>query len=568
MNENHPKEHNNAAHDMSGDTSGMPAYFDISGLHDVVSDYENGKLYIKTAKVVGELPALLLKGRVTERYFIYDRQIEKHLQFSEQISNHLYFSWLRDAQEALVDAINLSTHHGQSHFRRLEKWYKQAQGEDKALRSNADFLYFSFSAFMAERFHDIPEVWCDEKEGHDGSGALLALGFLLQAQEAADEAVRHHTNGTYHSFPPADFEKAAWGTAYMCLHHSYPDNMPSTNDVIQNGIMQPKKMLEAAEVLKNAVNNKRIERGKAPFAAIEDVFPALKKIERVIRQITDGTIRIPKFSEAEIEGLKKQTRLFAAADKLDSNFPPDLSAVRTFLTQPERVFYKRLESGQEGISPDEELDMRIERCGNHVAVCDFDRFLYEITRIKTFDGVSPKINYWYAYALRGKGRFLTGAIGPLLHGDGSRFLRAYDHLEKDMIEAVLVKADYGVTEAMRIAESIQATGDFKRVKQLLQENGFTTDTYVQMLLQIHKERNDVERIVAYKIQTIEAENITPDEKIRIMSLIKRARERQDAGLGNVPGPIFNTDHDVMPYQGYLPIQVTKIPPGSINKPER
>ena len=534
--------------------SGSPSYFDESGLRAPVESIEEGKLYQKVAiDLAQELPLLMHNGKIRPEYFTEDFQRERHFQFSERLSNTLNDWFISDASDELVNSLERSPHHGRDHFRRLEKWYKKAQKEDKAMRSNPNYIYFSPSAFVAMRFHDLLEVWSGQKEGHDAAGGLFAFGYMLQSQGIADKVVEKHGYGGRESFPHNDWVKLAWGAAFICLNHSLPDEMHTTEYLMQHGLLDSKDLLNGAEVMLKEANIKRKREGKTLFASIREFFPEFALISETLTHIKDGTLESPLFTQNEIEGLKKQTRVFAAADKLDSNFPPDLSADRTFLTRPERAFYVRIEGN---LSAKDELEERIQGGSRHESPCDLDRLLFEITRTKTFDGVSNSLSYWYAQALREKGKFLNDSITLLLEHNGSGFMSAYDHLERDMTEAVLAKAGYGDSDAKSKATEVYQKDDHKQIVGILHDLGYKSDSYLDMIFRIRKERRDVTGIVNAKIRSVIDAAITPEEKTRIKELLYLARIRQHEGLGWIPGPTL--PEDMTPYKGYLLIRLTKL----------
>jgi hypothetical protein len=336
----------------------------------------------------------------------------------------------------------------------------------------------------------------------------------------------------------------AWAAPFMCLHHTRPELMPRT-ELLVHGLFNPQELLQSVE--KTAAKH---------GMTLEQYFPPYEIIRSTIELIRDGKLTVPTFTQGEIKGLELHTRFFAAADKLDSNHPPDLSAVRTFQTNPDRPFVIRPERN---VSLEEELKMRIDRCDQGEAPDDFSRLVYEIKRTHAFDGVSPVLHAWYADALRGKGAFLDGAISALLDDDGSGFLFAYDHLEIDMTRAILTKAGYTRDVAIsHVKKAIDSKHPEPYITNLLRDKGYAPDAYYSLLDRIEEERKEAAKIIYKKILSLHKMEIKPEEKVRIKALLSLAREQQDKELGYTPGSIYSGEF--APYDGYLYIHLTKLNP--------
>ena len=114
-----------------------------------------------------------------------------------------------------------------------------------------------------------------------------------------------------------------------------------------------------------------------------------------------------------------------------------MSAARTVLTRPDRDFYT--DNGRDEKLNDE-FNARVSDGKGHESSCDLNRLLFELTRIGSFEGISPWINVRYSRALLHKGEFLYNAIRGFLEGDFQSYLQAYEDLEDDMTRTVLVKA--------------------------------------------------------------------------------------------------------------------------------
>jgi hypothetical protein len=527
---------------MSEHSGGHDAYFQAFGFGDTSEAFTQGKFYAEAFGNLGKgLHQALRRNKTLKEYFTRDYQIEHYLQFSEQLSNMVY-EHLADEPSGrlLINAMESDPQHGYEHTRRLEKWYKADLKHDKAFRSNPEVLYFSPSAFMGTRFHDIVEVINGIKEGHSEASGLFALGYLLQSRHLANEAVSGFNNEQRNEFPLHDWMKMAWGTAFICIHHTRPEQMPSTEDIMIQGVFNPEELLSLVE-----------KTAKEHHMPIEKYFPPYKLIRETIQKIQDGALEIPVFTKEEIEGLKLQTRLIAAVDKLDSNYPPDLSAVRTFLTKPDRPFFLRIEGA---LSLEEELQERPLRCRYQEAQCDFDRYLYEITRTQVFEGVSPILSVWYADALREKGVFLDEAISALLNGDGSNFLSPYEHLEKDMTLVILEKIGRNDITIRGNAQRAIDDQNHKFIIHALREKGYSAESYMSLLLRIRGERIKVENIVSKKILSLHQQRVTDKEKERIRALVSLARQQQYRELAWVPG----IQKDVEPpYSGYLYVRLEK-----------
>ena len=541
------------------------SYLSISKGIAQYRDYKDGKLWQQVYGVMGgSLVQLLAEGKILPEYFQQDYATEVHFQLSEQIANWININLLAEPEcQSLREKLNESPDHGRDHFRRLEKWYKKAQAKDKSIRTDTAYLYFSPSAFLSEKMHDLVESYSGQKEKHDGAAALMALGYVLRSLPLAHDVVRDFSDGKYTDFPSEEWVKIAWGTAFMCLHHSKPELMPSTDDLLARqapaddgnkpiGIFDPKELLNAAEYMMQEANKKKLAQEETPFRTVEEFFPPYALIRTTIQAIQNGTLEVPVFNELEIEGLKKQTRLFAAADKLDSTYPADLSAVRTFQTRPERVFFLRMEREME---LEEELEERIKRGAGHESPCDLDRFLFEMTRTKTFDDMSLIVKRWYANGLRMKAQFLYEGISALLESDSAIFLRAYEHMERDMARAILIKAGYEEGLAAGIATIHDRDLRRVEVEDRLESQRFDPGEYEAVLYRIRDERARVESIINNKMNSLFQMDITVEEKERIRKLLVLARVRQSEGLRWMPGPTAN---EPLPYVGYILVQLTKI----------
>lgn len=527
-------------------------------------DYRESKYWTQAYGVLGSaLLDLMAKGDILPEYFQKDFSIELHFELSEHIALWLSHNLLAAPEsQSLRKALDQSPDHGEDHFRRLGKWYKKGQAVDKMIRADVGYLYFSPSAFIAKHTHDLVETYSGQKEKHDGTDALLALGHTLQSIDLVDAALSDFSNGKFSEFPRDDWNKVAWGAAFICQHHSRPELMPSTEDLLEMqsrkegqlgyvGIVDPLRLLKDAEYMLEEANGKRLERGEKAFTSIEEFFPPFRLIRDFIQQIRDGVVEIPQFDEKEIEGLKKQTRLFAAADKLDSTYPAELSAVRTFQTRPDRPFFVRLEGD---MTLEAELRERIRLGSGHESPCDFDRLIFEMTRVKTFTEIGIVVQRWYANGLRSKGKFLKEAISRLIDGDGDVFLQTYENLEGDMAGALLKKAGYASDYSGYVVRLKDKAMRRKEVEEALAVEGFDPRIFEAVLYRIRSERGVIGNIIDKKIQQIFALGLTSDEKHRIRTLLSMARVMQDEGLSWIPGP---ATENPIPYDGYIHVRLTR-----------
>jgi hypothetical protein len=528
-------------------TENTPGHSVFSLFKEKKDNFFQGKYFQSAVERMGgkSVDKIIESERVPKEYFAEDRQIELYLKFFEQLSNWVNENLLDDpAAASLNKATEGNSHHGYDHIRRLEKWYKAALANDKELRSNADFLFFSPAAFMSMRFHDSVEVVNNIKNGHNKAGALFALGYLLQSRHLADEEVSIVTDKKQDTFPENEWIKMAWATAFMCLHHSTPEQLPSIDDVSKNGLFDLKELLLSIE---------NIARGFD--MSLEEYFPPYALIQETLQRVREGEFQAPVFTKGEIDGLFQQTRLFSACDKLDSNLPPDLSAIRTLQTSADRrPFFVRLEGNQ---SLEDELKTRFDGCVDQEGPCDFDRLLYEITRTESFKGVSPILSIWYADALQKKAMFVDRATSAFLEGDNAEFLSAYEHLEMDMTEAILQKAEVSESEAEACLSEKDDNERHISVATLLSEKmGRSADSYWAMLDRIRREREAFTRILSNKTNSMRRLGITKKDEVRMKKLIALARRQQERGLSWIPASRGGVD--IPPYSGYYYIKLRKV----------
>lgn len=505
---------------------------------------------------------LLRSDRLSARYFETDKLVEDHLNFSETLANLanddlLNNPWTWDAGEILEENLD----HGFNHIRRIEKWYKLFYEKDKSLRSDIYSLYFTPSVYMADRFHDLIEVTTKRKTGHDIAAALLALGYL-------SSLTKFLTGTGAREIPIDDWEKIIWGTTFICHHHSRPESSLKsvTPDQLKDGdILNPQQMLEATKEMAR----------KADHSDIYTFFPAFNLIKETVTEIEEGKFRhSPWFSKnelremiqvdteqaplmvdeiyerekREIEGLVKQAFLFSAADKLDGLFPDDLSTSRTTLTRPERDFYVR--TAEQFDSLEKEFNHRVEDGGGPESSCDFNRLLFEISRVGTYEGISGWLSYIYSYLLEEKGRHMLKVIPAFIEGSFWPYMDAYDNLERDTIRALLVKSGVSALDAKMVSTErrefmISETG------RLLSQRGYSRKLLDRLLEKIGDEKYDVSGALIGKYDKLQGINFTDKDRDHILELLNLAISIQKSKLIKYHGSLDG----VPPYSSYYAINL-------------
>lgn len=407
---------------------------------------------IRNPKIIDRL----MRGQVATS----DAAAESIFESSEHMGNAIFDTILRDP--SAVDRENVPLHdvfedhidHGYSHLRRVEKWYKLIQHEDHAGRLDEAYQRFSLSAFLAIKTHDLVYLGSHIKEHHAQAGALFMLGYLL---DHYDELAVNSEHGIQMNH--TEWEKVAWGTAFIIAHHTKPETIRA--DIVDTGpiegILDPGELLTTVEAY-CASNG----------LSISDYFPPYNSIISTLGKVTNGTLTAPRFTQQEIQGLVKQAKFMAVADKLDTTYPPELVVPRTLETKPERPFflplsdyylmeiankqgneYDPVSSAQlqsrdphlalkhfarsklglnidpDTMSPQQLIDCEIAVRGwfaaEGIALCDMDRFLFELARSDMFHGVSAFVSRFIPDVQRKKASFLRNAVERFVNGDPTAF---------------------------------------------------------------------------------------------------------------------------------------------------
>ena len=328
------------------------------------------------------------------------------------------------------------------------------------------------------------EVYSNQKEGHDSAAALLALGVMSEAKDVVQGFIGGYA-GKGH-FPDKDYEKLTRATVYMCGNHSKPEDM-----VLQQILLDPIKLLETAEKM-------AAKAGKDLY----EFFPPYTIMSKTIEAIKNGSFKTTGSQEwtlQDVEALQLITRVLASGDKLDGYIPEGLSAARTVLTRPDRDFYT--DNGRDEKLNDE-FNARVSDGKGHESSCDLNRLLFELTRIGSFEGISPWINVRYSRALLHKGEFLYNAIRGFLEGDFQSYLQAYEDLEDDMTRTVLVKA--GVSRGA-IADVFKFSGAYRHEKviHLLNDNHINPQIIDTLLYGLRSESRGVADSLAQKYEKLQ-----------------------------------------------------------------
>lgn len=507
------------------------SYLNLSGLHGEKNEF--GKLHEYASLLFDARALKALIQVVSPDYFSHDKQIEDHLQLCEGLSNTIN-RWFLDQPvcSELLMKVETNPDHGYSHFRRVEKFIKEIFAKDKSLRNREDLLYFVPALYLAIRFHDLVEVYSNQKEGHDSAAALLALGVMREAKDVVQGFIGGYA-GKGH-FPDKDYEKLTWATVYMCRHHSKPEDMPS-----QKIHLDPAELLADAEKM-------AAKTGKN----LDHFFPPYLIMSKTIEEIRNGALDMRGLKEwklQDVEALQLMTRILAAGDKLDGYIPEGLSAARTVLTRPERDYYVEAEDYKD---LREEFDTRVLDGKAHESNCDLNRLLFELTRTGSFEGISPWINVRYSRALLHKGEFLYKAIRGFLEGDFQSYLQAYEDLEEDMIRTVLVKI--GVSKgAIADVFKFSDAPRHKMVVQLLKDNHINPQIIDTLLYGLRGESLRVADSLAQKYKKLQG-NLNGKTKEKILKLVEMAIDIQRKQVVKYPGPLEKLKP---PYNGYYSINV-------------
>lgn len=419
-------------------------------------------------------------ANIPARIFEADDRSKTHLLFCERLANNINQEFFADPlNKELRDSVDTNLDHGYNHFRRVEKWYKEIIKNSPELRGNVPFLYFAPDGFLAVRFHDLVQLHTGQKTGHDAAAALLSLGFLLSPEHLENPPI-----------PRSDWEKIAWGSAFVIRHHSDPEvtkELPSAD--FRNGkYLDPQTLLAETEAMAEKA-------GKNLY----DFFPPFESVAPVIEAIRQGEIkRPPPLTDSEAKGLLSQTLIFAAADKMDSLHPAELSSTRTILTMPNRRLYVQYE---EPFAEGSELAHRAAKGGSHGARTDFDRYLYEITRHEPFVGQSAWLSNVYNKVMLTKATFLRQAFPALLSGDFGPILDVYDRLERDTVMHLLRRANVAGDTIHHIDSAYKVRQNFLTVARVtLREQGYDDRLIDSYLERIGQEKDLVQRAIEAKYE--------------------------------------------------------------------
>src|SRR3989344_2063366 len=217
-------------------------------------------------------------------YFARDEKIRAHLIASEIFSNML-FNQLLDRPEAgnLREQVEGNIHHGFRHTRRVEKWFKTIMANDVELRHYPLIQNYSLPAFLAIRLHDIVQVANGQKESHDEASGLFALGYFLR-EEVINHIVKlSHVNSNPNPLTADDCIKMAWALSFMCLQHSKPEDIPSTDILYRDGLIDLPKVLE---VVSTTAQSKSM--------TLLDFFPSYSLITTFLESTRSGQIQQPE----------------------------------------------------------------------------------------------------------------------------------------------------------------------------------------------------------------------------------------------------------------------------------
>lgn len=525
---------------MSSIDTNNETYYRITGLAPVEElgpePFNLGKLWWRAVQGMGAANAirLLTQGRVAEAYFVNDKYRENHLQYSEKLAYTLNQMLLSESLSSeLKNRIELSLHHGYNHFRRVEKYKKAIDAHDVELRSNADYLYFAISGYVAIYFHDLVEVYTREKRHHDSGSAILTLGYMLQKRDQIAAAMGSDT------IPDEVSQKLSWAAAFICLYHSKPEEVAEVDDLLKNGLF------DAKQILKNIEETARLHGQN-----IYTFFPPFKLIENVINDIKANKLTIPTFSKNELEGLIKMLRAIAASDKLDATYPVGLAATRMILTVPDRPWYIRLEGDN---TLEEELEVRKQGAAGSNASCDFDRILYEITRAKAFTGLSPWVSFLYSHGLTERAKYFTKVIPAFLDGNIESYLEAYPDLLQTELKAIMMKIKIPQDRINATLLLDEHGTKIKDARKLAINGGYAEELITDLVQGIDDERLQVRLVLTNKSDQLSNLRLSIDEKRRIIDLLNLAIKQQRQSLFQYPGLMKIK----LPYEGYYWVDLVR-----------
>lgn len=359
------------------------------------------------------------------------------LRFADYVEN---LALQRDQTGEIREALEQDIEHGKRHVDRVLSWNVDFNVRSELAVEMPYFHFYSFAAVTAIKRHDLVETVAKYKERHRHGAAKYSLGIDTIIEENFEKYDLSQW------MTKDQWRRLKWATAFMCLYH-HPEGMPSTDQIMERGyLIDVNRVYERSKPLNN-----RFE----PYRGMQHVFGGLLQEPQ------------PDFSREEIEAIRMNALLVAAADKMDQLVPTEVSSNRMLQLNPGRRLYQR----QQHKNIDKELDSRIEKGSHSQCPDDLSRVLFEICRTRAFDEAPEIVREIYTKALREKAYYLRDAILGFLDKDFSRFVAVYDDLELAAADDVLDQFRYTQQQRENI---LQSPKRMKTIHQICKQRGYPT----------------------------------------------------------------------------------------------
>ncbi len=398
--------------------------------------------------------------------------------------------------------------HGSTHLGRVDAWYRQF-----VFQSNLQEIPF-FSDYIdatadAIQLHDIVEVVAQDKINHAEYSAMYSIAADTLIQKNFD---MHKAQMGRMDLSMEQWIKYKWAKAFMIRYH-HPEDIPSTEHILQHGLFNVFELNDFVGDFSGKF---------PPFKNVQSAIPLLLNEEP------------PTFSREEVEAIRMQAYLLAAADKMDQLTPIRLSSNRTIKLNPERALYTD-ENYKRGWKPSEEFKLRREQGSMSECDDDLSRFLFEMCRTDAFADAPEIVQVIYGRALREKTYFLRDAVREFMNRNFEPFVSIYDEMHDVTKDNIL----YGLGFKQKGRESIlwdshghKRYDSDRRIKYFLEMYGFDSALLDKTISEIDDDRDIVYGLLEIKYEKMrKAGLLTKWHRQRINELLDIAVDTMEKKLG-------------------------------------